>query len=82
MHSTVDLLRALRGQGLSQTEIAKQTGIPQSRLSRWESGAVPVAADDALKLARIAATRGISWGATEGAPPVPNAINTEVRDAA
>jgi hypothetical protein len=32
-----------------QSELARLTGIPQPRLSRWKDG-VPVAADDALKL--------------------------------
>lgn len=39
----------------SQTEISRRTGIPQSRLSRWEKGEVPPAADDALKLAALVA---------------------------
>ena len=50
MSATTDLLQALRGLKLSQTEISKRTGIPQPRLSRWASGEVPDAADDALKL--------------------------------
>jgi len=52
--TTADLLKTLRDtHGMSQTEIAKQTGIPQPRLSRWEAGATPTGADDALKLARL-----------------------------
>lgn len=50
MSTTTDLIKALRATGLSQTEIARRTGIPQPRLSRWENGDTPDAADDALKL--------------------------------
>jgi transcriptional regulator with XRE-family HTH domain len=50
MRDTTELIKRLRDSGLSQTEISKRTGIPQSRLSRWENGGVPDAADDALKL--------------------------------
>jgi len=53
--SAQDALLALRASGLTQTEIAKRTGIPQCRISRWEGGAVPPAADDGLKLVRLLA---------------------------
>jgi transcriptional regulator with XRE-family HTH domain len=48
--TTTELLRDLRARKLSQTEIARRTGIPQPRLSRWENGEAPAGADDALKL--------------------------------
>lgn len=35
---------------LSQSEISRQTGVPQSKLSRWSAGGVAAGADDALKL--------------------------------
>jgi hypothetical protein len=41
------------------------TGIPQPRLSRWESGDVPDAADDSLKLSRIVASGVTPDNATE-----------------
>lgn len=47
--ATQAILRRLR-ERFGQSELARKTGIPQPRLSRWESGDVPVAADDALKL--------------------------------
>lgn len=50
MSNMQDLLRRLRDRGLTQTEIARRTGIPQPRISRWESGRAPAGADDALKL--------------------------------
>jgi transcriptional regulator with XRE-family HTH domain len=54
MSTTADLLECLRRRHkLSQTEIARRTGIPQPRLSRWERGDVPDAADDSLKLADL-----------------------------
>lgn len=51
---TRTILQSIRATGLSQTEISRRTGIPQPRLSRWEGGAVPDAADDALKLVSLA----------------------------
>ena len=50
MSETTEVIKRLRGRGLSQSEISRRTGIPQPRLSRWEGGEVPDAADDALKL--------------------------------
>lgn len=50
MSETSEVIKRLRARKLSQTEIARRTGIPQPRLSRWEAGDVPDAADDALKL--------------------------------
>lgn len=66
--TTTELLRELRAKDLSQTEIARRTGIPQSRLSRWENGATPVGADDALKLQELhAAVMAAAQGAPSGA---------------
>lgn len=54
MSTTIALLECLRKRHkLSQTEISRRTGIPQPRLSRWERGDVPDAADDSLKLAGL-----------------------------
>lgn len=50
MSATTTLIRELRALGLSQSEIARRTKIPQPRLSRWEAGEAPDSADDALKL--------------------------------
>lgn len=46
-------LKKLRAQ-LSQAEIARRTGIAQSKISRWEAGDVPAGALDALKLVELA----------------------------
>ena len=50
MSYTTSLIKELRATGLSQSAISRRTGIPQPRISRWESGEVPAGADDALKL--------------------------------
>ena len=51
MDTITDIIKSLRdSHSLSQTEISRLTGIPQSRLSRWEGGDSPRGADDALKL--------------------------------
>lgn len=55
MSQTQDILKALKARGFSQVEIARRTQIPQPRLSRWHKGEVPDSADDALKLAALAA---------------------------
>lgn len=54
MHTAQTILKNLRASGLSQSEIARRSGIPQPRLSRWEAGEAPRGADDALKLAALA----------------------------
>jgi transcriptional regulator with XRE-family HTH domain len=55
MSETTSLIKRLRDRKLSQTEISRRTGIPQPRLSRWENGDAPDAADDALRLAALVA---------------------------
>lgn len=54
MDTTTALIKQLRAAGLSQSEIARRSGIPQPRISRWENGATPTGADDALKLLELA----------------------------
>ncbi len=53
--SITELIGRLIARGLTQAEIARRTGIPQPRLSRWQSGEAPAGADDALKLVRLEA---------------------------
>lgn len=53
MKSTAHDIALLR-QHMTQTEIARKTGISQSRLSRWESGRIPDSVEDARKLAELA----------------------------
>lgn len=72
---TQEIVIALRATGLSQTEIARRTGIPQSRISRWQRGAVPSGANDALRLQALLADVRI-------APELADEEPQEVRDAA
>lgn len=53
--SATDLLARIFAAGLSQTEIARRTGIPQPRISRWASHGAPRSADDVLRLAALVA---------------------------
>lgn len=54
MSKTVEIIKRLRAAGLSQSEIARRTGVAQSRISRWENGSPAAAADDVLKLQELA----------------------------
>jgi transcriptional regulator with XRE-family HTH domain len=53
MSAITALVKGLRATGLTQSDIARRTGIPQPRLSRWEAGGAPASADDALKLHQL-----------------------------
>ena len=53
MDKIQDAIRSLR-RTLSQSEIARRTGIAQSKISRWEAGDVPAGASDALRLIELA----------------------------
>ena len=53
MDKIQDAIQSLR-RTLSQSEIARRTGIAQSKISRWESGDIPAGASDALKLIELA----------------------------
>lgn len=65
MSETSELIKRLRSLRLSQSEIARRTGIPQPRISRWENAAEPMAADDVLKL--VALEREVLSGQQEAA---------------
>ena len=53
MDKIQDAIQSLR-RTLSQSEIARRTGIAQHKISRWESGCIPAGASDALKLIKLA----------------------------
>ena len=53
MDKSQDAIPSLR-RTLSQSEIARRTGIAQSKISRWEAGDVPAGASDALRLIELA----------------------------
>ena len=57
MRQISEIIKGLRAapHNLSQTEIFRRTGIPQSRISRWEAGGAAAGADDALKLLALEA---------------------------
>lgn len=54
MTTATELVQMLRDAGLSQSEIARRTGVPQHKISRWQAGNAPAGADDALKLLYLA----------------------------
>lgn len=54
MDKIQDAIQSLR-RTLSQSEIARRTGVAQHKISRWESGDIPAGASDALKLIELAA---------------------------
>lgn len=55
MNKVTELIKSLRNK-MSQTEISRNTKINQTKLSRWESAGAPPAAEEALKLAALAAS--------------------------
>ena len=71
MQSTASILQALKARGLSQCEITRRTGVPQSRLSRWQRGLVPPALEDDLKLRRLHAELVEGVKAEPAAEPEP-----------
>lgn len=64
MSETTELLRKLReDHRLSQSEISRRTGIKQPKLSRWEAGAAPDSADEALRLKALVESFGVAKAA-------------------
>ena len=61
MNEIAEIIKRLRAEPscLSQSEIARRTGIKQPRVSRWESGEVSAGAKDALKLIALAKQMGV-----------------------
>ena len=61
MNQITLLIKRLRATpvSLSQSEIHRLTGIPQPRISRWEAGAVPAAAQGILRLVALGKKHGI-----------------------
>lgn len=53
MRNAQQTIRILRALGWSQTKIAKEIGVEQATVSRWEAGNASNAAEAALKLARL-----------------------------
>lgn len=83
MSTIASLIQQLRAAGLTQTAIARRTGIPQPRLSRWGAGAAAPAADDALKLASLLQELNAAGGGLTPPPAInSNTTTQETRDAA
>ena len=75
MSTTQQLIQTLVARGWKQSSIARKTGIPQPRLSKWVAGRVPAGAEDALKLKALVDQNDL--------PPAVGAANdAEVRNAA
>lgn len=53
MSQITEILNRLR-KAFSQTELSKETGISQSKFSRWEAGRIPAGVDDAFRLKEFA----------------------------
>ena len=66
MDKIQDAIQLLR-RTLSQSEIARRTGIAQHKISRWESGDIPAGASDALKLIKLAKEVAAATPAKEAA---------------
>jgi transcriptional regulator with XRE-family HTH domain len=48
-----ELRASWAGRGISQAELARQIGVPQNRISRWETGAYRPSLDDVIALAEF-----------------------------
>ena len=85
MSQTAALIVRLQALGLSQLEIARRTGIPQPRLSRWKSASEPTITDDVLKLVeleRAELERRAEGASTPKFTCAAAPLNQEARDAA
>ena len=61
MSEISQIIKRLRADpsSLSQSEIARRTGMSQPQVSRWESGEVADSAHEALKLVALAKEMGV-----------------------
>lgn len=49
------LIEKIQATGMRQSQISRETGIPQPRLCRWAAGKAPDAAADGIKLLKLSA---------------------------
>lgn len=49
----VELRKSWSGKGLSQAALAQKIGVPQNRISRWETGAYRPSLDDVVSLSNF-----------------------------
>lgn len=47
------LIEKIQATGMRQSQISRETGIPQPRLCRWAAGKAPSAASDGIKLLKL-----------------------------
>lgn len=64
MSEITSIVRRLRQRGMSQAAIAKQAGIAQPTVAKWEAGRVPKAADAALRLRALEQAPAVTEGAS------------------
>jgi predicted XRE-type DNA-binding protein len=57
MSQITEIVNGLLKTGLTQTEIARRTGIPQSRISRWAHAKTLGSSNDVLALVEFAKRR-------------------------
>lgn len=67
MRAITGIIRDLLASGLTQSELARRTSIPQPRLSRWANDEAPDSAEGVLRLQALHA----ELIGSEGVPDVP-----------
>ena len=55
MNDIKNIIERIQATGMRQSQISRETGIPQPRLCRWAAGKAPDSASDGIKLAKLAA---------------------------
>lgn len=64
MSQTTTTVKRLRQAGMSQAAIAREVGVSQPTIAKWEAGKAPKAADAAIRLQQLG--QGVSPPAAEG----------------
>lgn len=63
MSQTTTTVKRLRQAGMSQAAIAREVGVSQPTIAKWEAGKAPKAADAAIRLQQLG--QGVSTPAAE-----------------
>lgn len=74
MSQTTTTVKRLRQAGMSQAAIAREVGVSQPTIAKWEAGKAPKAAEAAIKLQQLG--QGVGSQAPAGAP-----VGTETSNA-
>ena len=73
-----EVIKRLRAMPMSQSQIARITGIPQARISRWESGKAAMrSADSALVLYELLLKKEEQAARKQGAATPPSTPATK-----